>query len=81
MESHMTLDSWVITAVSGGGLTILGFLLKYAFTQIQSGINELNAALKKLSEEIGTVKSDVKVMEAEVKHLLFRVEQLEKEKK
>lgn len=80
METHVQLDSWIITAVSGGGLTILGFLLKHSFTQIQSGITELAASIKKLSEEIGTVKSDVKVLEAELKHLTFRVEQLEKEK-
>lgn len=81
MESHMTLDSWVITAVSGGGLTILGFLLKHAFSQIQDGIAGLSKELKVLAEKMGTVETNVRVMESELKHLLFRVEQLEKEKK
>lgn len=81
MEPHVTLDSWIITAVSGGGLTVLGFLLKHSFSQIQQGIAGLAKELKLLSEKMGTVETNVKVMEAEVKHLLFRVEQLEKEKK
>lgn len=80
METHVSLDSWIITAVSGGGLTILGFLLKHSFGQIQKGIENLSKELKAIDESLSTVKSDVRVLEEKLKNITFRVEQLEKGK-
>lgn len=81
MESKVELSAWVITAVSGGGLTVLGFLLKHSFNQIQASLADISKELKTLSEEIGTVKSDVRVLESDLKHLTYRIETLEAEKK
>lgn len=77
-DTDMSMVGWVVSAVLTGGMGVLGFLLKYSFSSIQKSIADLSKEVKQQNDAHSLVKSDVRVLEEQAKHLQFRIELLEK---
>lgn len=73
----MTLQQWIVQAVSIGIIGTLAFLAKNSMKAILDSLSLVNTKLDELSKSFGELKGDTRVLEADIRALSKRVDALE----
>ena len=79
LEADQTLTSWVIVAVAGGILAVLGFLVRNAFEDTTQAVKDLGAEVKSMRGDLAKGDGDRRVLERDVLALTHRTDKLERE--
>lgn len=66
MTPEMPLSAWIILAVAGGGIAVLGFLVRNAFETTTKAVEALGTEVKSLRGDLSKGDGDRRVLEARV---------------
>lgn len=71
-SSAVTIPVWAISLLIGGGLSLVGFLLKRALDQLDSKLNRLDTKLEEAAVHRETVERRLAVVETKIDTLTYR---------